>query len=236
MSNELKLSTRQKGMLHYIHDSIADESRPPTIREIGGALKISSTSVVNYNLNRLRDKGLIERDRTVSRGLRLTDSAFELLGLAVSSADSAVTSVSAQLQNLIRVPILGNIVAGEPIDITNDTFATYDEDDVVELSITMLPSRKDTLFALRVDGYSMIDDMITDGDIVILQQQEIAQDGDIVAAWVEGEGTTLKRFYREREMGLIRLQPRNPSMEPILVEPEDVKIQGKLVLTLSQAS
>jgi repressor LexA len=82
----------------------------------------------------------------------------------------------------------------------------------------------------------MINDMITDGDIVILQQQEIAQDGDIVAVWVEGEGTTLKRFYREREMGLIRLQPRNPSMEPILVEPEDVKIQGKLVLTLSQAS
>ena len=236
MSDELKLSTRQKGMLHYIHDSIEDESRPPTIREIGGALKISSTSVVNYNLNRLRDKGLLERDRTVSRGLRLTDSALEFLGLSVDSADSAVTSIAAQLQNLIRVPILGNIVAGEPIDITNDTFNTYDDDDVVELSNTMLPSRKDTLFALRVDGYSMIDDMITDGDIVILQQQETAQDGDIIAAWVEGEGTTLKRFYREREKGLIRLQPRNPSMEPILVEPEDVKVQGKLVLTLSQAS
>ncbi len=236
MNDELKLSVRQKGMLHYIHDSLEDESRPPTIREIGGALKISSTSVVNYNLNRLRDKGLLERDRTVSRGLRLTDAAFQVLGLAVSSADSAVTSVAAQLQNLVRVPILGNIVAGEPIDITNDTFDTYDEDDVVELSNTMLPARKDTLFALRVDGYSMIDDMITDGDIVILQQQEIAQDGDIVAAWVEGEGTTLKRFYREHEQGLIRLQPRNPSMEPILVAPEDVKIQGKLVLTLSQAS
>jgi repressor LexA len=236
MSDELKLSVRQKGMLHFIHDSLEDESRPPTIREIGGALKISSTSVVNYNLNRLRDKGLLERDRTVSRGLRLTDSALQVLGLAVSSADSAVTSVATQLQNLVRVPILGNIVAGEPIDITNDTFDTYDEDDVVELSNTMLPARKDTLFALRVDGYSMIDDMITDGDIVILQQQEIAQDGDIVAAWVEGEGTTLKRFYREREQGLIRLQPRNPSMEPILVAPEDVKIQGKLVLTISQAS
>jgi repressor LexA len=236
MSDELKLSTRQKGMLHYIHSSIEDESRPPTIREIGGALKISSTSVVNYNLNRLRDKGLLERDRTVSRGLRLTDSAYEFLGLAVGSADRAATSLAAQLQNLIRVPILGNIVAGEPIDVTNDTFDTYDEDDVVEMSNTMLPSRKDTLFALRVDGYSMIDDMITDGDIVILQQQETAQDGDIVAAWVEGEGTTLKRFYSEREKGLIRLQPRNPSMEPIWVEPEDVKIQGKLVLTLSQAS
>ena len=71
MSDELKLSTRQEGMLHYIYDSIEDESRPPTIREIGGALKISSTSVVNYNLNRLKDKGLLERDRTVSRGLRL---------------------------------------------------------------------------------------------------------------------------------------------------------------------
>jgi repressor LexA len=236
MSDELKLSTRQEGMLHYIYDSIEDESRPPTIREIGGALKISSTSVVNYNLNRLKDKGLLERDRTVSRGLRLTDLAYEFLGRAAATSDKATSAFAAQIQNLVRVPILGNIVAGEPIDITNDTFSTYDEDDTVELSSSMLPSRRDKLFALRVDGYSMIDDMITDGDIVILQQQEIAQDGDIIAAWVEGEGTTLKRFYSERELGVIRLQPRNPSMEPILVDPEDVKIQGKLVLTISQAS
>ncbi len=236
MSEDLKLSQRQQGMLQFIHESIEDESRPPTIREIGGALKISSTSVVNYNLNRLKDKGLLERDKTVSRGLRLTDDALELLGISVNAVNSAVSSVAEGLQNLVRVPILGNIVAGEPIDISHDNFTTYDDEDIVELSSSMLPTRRDTLFALRVDGVSMIDDMINDGDIVILQQQETARDGDVVAAWVEGEGTTLKRFYVEPEMGVIRLQPRNPTMDPIYVQPEEITIQGKLVLTLSQAS
>ena len=236
MSEEPKLSKRQEGMLQFIYTSIEDESRPPTIREIGGALDISSTSVVNYNLNRLKDKGLLERDKTVSRGLRLTDNAREFLGISAGIVDSAVSSIAYELQNLVRVPILGNIVAGEPIDVSHDNFKTYDDEDVVELSSSMLPNQKDTLFALRVDGVSMIDDMINDGDIVILQQQETARDGDVVAAWVEGEGTTLKRFYVEPEMGVIRLQPRNPTMDPIYVKSEEITIQGKLVLTLSQAS
>ena len=234
MSDEIKLSPRQERMIQYIHTSIEDESRPPTIREIGGALKISSTSVVNYNLNRLTEKGLLERDKTVSRGLRLTDAAFGVLGLSSPSTGNIGSSIKSQIQNLVRIPILGNIAAGEPIDVPNDSFSIYDDEDVVEMSTTMLPGKKDNLFALRVDGFSMIDDMISDGDIVILQHQETAQDGDVVAAWVEGEGTTLKRFYLEREMGMVRLQPRNPTMEPIYVDPQDVTIQGKLVLTLSQ--
>jgi repressor LexA len=232
MSEDVKLSTRQQKMLRYIHDSLTLESRPPTIREIGGALDISSTSVVNYNLNRLTEKGLLERDRTVSRGLRLTDTAYEVLGTVATTAGSIV----GQLSNLIRVPILGNIVAGEPIDVTSENFNAYDEEDYVELSLSMLPGNKDQMYALRVDGFSMIDDMISDGDIVILQAQETAKDGDVVAVWVDTEGTTLKRFYRDRGRGLIRLQPRNPSMEPIYVEPENVKVQGKLILTLSQAA
>ncbi len=236
MSDEIKLSPRQERMIHYIHDSIEDESRPPTIREIGGALQISSTSVVNYNLNRLRDKGLLERDRTVSRGLRLTNAAYEVLGMATTATDRASALLATQIQNLVRIPILGNIAAGEPIDVSNDTFTTYDDDDVIEMSSSLLPSKRDTLFALRVDGFSMIDDMISDGDIVIIQHQETAHDGDVVAAWVEGEGTTLKRFYLERDMGMVRLQPRNPTMDPIFVNPEDVTIQGKMVLTLSQGN
>lgn len=229
MSEDVKLSTRQKNMLRYIHESLALESRPPTIREIGGALGISSTSVVNYNLNRLTEKGLLERDRTVSRGLRLTDMAYGVLGTAASSAIN-------QISNLVRIPILGNIMAGEPIDVASDSFDVYDDDDYVELSASMLTGNRDDIYALRVDGYSMIDDMISDGDIVILQAQETASDGDVVAVWVDTEGTTLKRFYRETERGLIRLQPRNPSMEPILVDPDNVTVQGKLILTLSQAA
>ena len=236
MSEEVKLSSRQQNMLRYIHDSLALESRPPTIREIGGALDISSTSVVNYNLNRLSEKGLIERDRTVSRGLRLTDTAYEVLGTVGSNAIKTTKAIADQLGNLIRIPILGNIVAGEPIDVTSENFNIYDEEDYVELSDSMLQGNKDKMYALRVDGYYMIDDMISDGDIVILQAQETATDGDVVAVWVDTEGTTLKRFYRERDRGMVRLQPRNPSMEPIFVEPENVKIQGKLILTLSQAA
>ena len=229
MSEDLKLSTRQQSMLRYIHDSLAQESRPPTIREIGGALGNSSTSVVNYNQNRLTEKGLLERDRTVSRGLRLTDLAYGILGSASRATEAVVSS-------LVRIPILGNIVAGEPIDVTSDSFVTYDEDDYVELSQTMLNGNRSKMFALRVDGYSMIDDMISDGDIVIIQAQETANDGDVVAVWVETEGTTLKRFYREPGKGLVRLQPRNPSMDPIYVEPENVRVQGKLILTVSQAN
>lgn len=236
MSEDVKLSTRQQNMLHYIQKSLALESRPPTIREIGSALGISSTSVVNYNLNRLAEKGLLERDRTVSRGLRLTDMAYDFLGMAAAATGRATSAFAAQLGNLVRVPILGNIVAGEPIDITSDSFHVYDEEDYVELSPSMLHGNKNEMFALRVDGYSMIDDMISDGDIVILQSQETARDGDVVAVWVDSEGTTLKRFYREPERGMVRLQPRNPSMDPIFIEPENVKVQGKLILTLSQAS
>jgi len=235
MSDDLKLSKRQQHMLQFIHESIEAESRPPTIREIGGALDISSTSVVNYNLNRLKEKGLLDRDKTVSRGLKLTEPARELLGLVTVGAAETVARVAEQIGNLVRIPILGNIVAGSPIDVSSDTFSIYDEEDTVELSDSMLPGRKEEMFALRVDGYSMIDDMISDGDIVILQYQETANDGDIIAAWVEGEGNTLKRFYRDRERGMVRLQPRNPSMEPIYVLPDEVKIQGKLVLTVSQA-
>lgn len=229
MSEDVKLSSRQQNMLRYIYESMALESRPPTIREIGGALGISSTSVVNYNLNRLTEKGLLERDRTVSRGLRLTDMAYGLLGTVASSAVN-------QISNLVRIPILGNIMAGEPIDVTSDNFDVYDDEDYVELSASMLTGNRNDMYALRVDGYSMIDDMISDGDIVILQAQETANDGDVVAVWVETEGTTLKRFYREPERGMVRLQPRNPSMEPILVNPDNVTVQGKLILTLSQAA
>jgi repressor LexA len=236
MSEDLKLSTRQQNMLHYIQKSLALESRPPTIREIGSALGISSTSVVNYNLNRLTEKGLLERDRTVSRGLRLTDMAYDFLGMATEATGRATAAFAAQLGNLVRVPILGNIVAGEPIDVASDSFHVYDEEDYVELSPSMLRGNKNEMFALRVDGYSMIDDMISDGDIVILQSQETARDGDVVAVWVDSEGTTLKRFYLEPERGMVRLQPRNPSMDPIFIEPENVKVQGKLILTLSQAS
>ena len=110
-------------------------------------------------------------------------------------------------ETLVRLPLAGNIVAGEPIEVGNDAFATYDEDDAVEIAASMLPPRHDNLYALRVSGDSMIDAMVNDGDIVILRKQETANEGDMVAAWLMDDGTTtLKHFHAEKIVYVCNLQ------------------------------
>lgn len=221
MSDAAKLSKRQQGMLDYIWESIQEAGRPPTIREIGENVSISSTSVVNYNLTKLVEKGFLNRDAEVSRGLRLTEKAEEMYGV--------VTEV---IQSLIRIPMAGTIVASEPVEVGHDNFETYDEEDAVELSSTMLNVTKtDDLFALKVSGDSMIDAMVNDGDIVIMRQQTTARNGEMVAVWLTpSDTTTLKYFYNEGER--VRLQPANPLMEPIYVRPSDVRVQGKVMMVL----
>jgi repressor LexA len=221
MSDPDKLSKRQQGMLDYINESIQESGRPPTIREIGEAVEISSTSVVNYNLTKLVEKGFLDRDAEVSRGLRLTDKAAELYGLVVEA-----------VQGLIRIPLAGTIVASEPVEVGHDNFATYDEEDAVELSSSMLNvSKTDDLFALKVSGDSMIDAMVNDGDIVIMRQKTTANNGDMVAVWLTpSDTTTLKYFYNEGER--VRLQPANKLLDPIYVRPSDVRVQGKVMMVL----
>lgn len=227
MSDEKPLSTRQKNILAFIRHYVLENTRPPTIREIGSAVEISSTSVVNYNLTKLKEKGYLERDAEVSRGLRLTKKASQMYG-------DAVHGVSEALARVMRIPLLGNIVAGEPIEVGNNDFSTYDEDDAVELSATMLPGRIDDLFALRVSGDSMIDAMVNDGDIVIMRPEKLPKDGDMVAVWLEGDDTTtLKYIFNEGER--VRLQPANPTMEPIYVDTEKVQVQGKVMMVLRQS-
>jgi repressor LexA len=225
--SEKALSDRQKAILEYIQNYSTTNGRPPTIREIGGAVNISSTSVVNYNLTKLKEKGLLERDADVSRGLRLTAKVSE-------AVEGARTAVSQAVANLVRVPLLGHIVAGEPISVGHDNFAVYDEEDAIEVSTMMLPGRTDDLFALRVSGYSMIDAMVNDGDIVIMRQDNNARNGDMVAVWLSDDTTTLKYFYHEGDK--IRLQPANPTMEPIFVDPGEVQVQGKVMLVLRQTA
>jgi repressor LexA len=221
MSRTEKLSDRQHNILAYITNYINDAGRPPTIREIGQAVDISSTSVVNYNLTKLNEKGYIDRDADVSRGLRLTEKALELYGAATEA-----------MERLIRIPLLGDIVASEPLEVGHESFSTYDEEDAIELSRNMLDEKRtDDLFALRVSGDSMIDAMVNDGDIVIMRQQESAHDGEMVAVWLTPDDTTtLKYFYNEGEY--IRLQPANPTMEPIRVNPANVQVQGKVMMVL----
>jgi repressor LexA len=205
-----KLSERQKNILKYIEDYVDERGYPPSIREIGDRVGISSTSVVDYNLKVLEREGRIRRDREVSRGL-------ELVGASRGQRQPQ--------PRVVRIPVVGRIAAGLPIE------AIEDPSDVVELPIGAVP---DNCFALRVRGTSMIEDHIDDGDLVVVRPQQSVDNGDIAVAIVddatENGGATLKRFYHEGDM--VRLQPRNPAMQPIVVRADQVEVRGKVVKLL----
>ena len=209
------LSERQKKILEFVKTFTLDNGYPPTIREIGKAVNITSTSVVNYNLDALQRTGYIYRDRTVSRGIRVALDGTE--------------SLAASVTNLVRVPLLGRIAAGEPLRVFQDAF---DGEETLELPRELLPN-EEGVYALKVKGTSMIDALINDGDIVVLRHTETAKNGDMVAAWLsEKEETTLKRFYHEGDR--IRLQPENQTMKPIYVDPDKIDIKGRVVAVIRQ--
>jgi repressor LexA len=206
----MTLSERQGRIVQFIKGFTLDNGYPPTIREIGEAVGISSTSVVNYNLNILQKEGYLTRDRTVSRGIRLSESLEGLRAFA----------------DVIQVPLLGRIAAGTPIPVPEGSYAG----ETIELTRGLV-SNHDNVYALQVRGTSMIDALINDGDIVVMQHQETAQDGDMVAAWlVNEEETTLKRYFHEGDR--IRLQPENSQMQPIYVSPSNLQIQGKVLAVI----
>ncbi len=229
MSN---LSDRQRRILEFIVNFVNQNEFPPTIREIGEQVGISSTSVVNYNLAKLEELDLIARRKEVSRGLSLNWDRIRDLKLvlpaAVSQAQANVSAGAVRFaESLLRVPVLGPIAAGEPIQV--EPFEAVNTDDWVEVPEGLFRS-DGPLFALRVKGDSMIDASVLNGDVVILRHQQTASDGDMVAAWIEGdEETTLKYFYREGRN--IRLQPANPNpaYQPIVRPAEKVRINGKVV-------
>lgn len=210
------LSERQQRMYDFISRFSREKGRPPTIREIGGHVGISSTSVVNYNLNILQREGLIAREKEVSRGLRVIGSH---------------TKATVDANGGVQIPLLGTIAAGKPIPVPEGGLMPY-EGESLALTRDIVPEQEG-LFALRVKGNSMIDALINDGDIVVMKQQETAENGDMVAVWLKDEKeTTLKRIYRERKR--IRLQPMNPTMKPFYAEPDNVEVQGKVVLVIRQ--
>ena len=217
------LSTRQKNILKFIESFISNHGYPPTIREIGEAVDIASTSVVNYNLNKLVDRGFIERAPKVSRGLWLTMETEDSQELPVGYADA---------RSLLYVPLVGKIVASEPVPQFEDFGYNYDKDDLIEVPQNLVGKiDREELFALRVSGESMIDAMVADGDIVVLKRQNIAQNGDMVAVWLTERGeTTLKKYYLEGSQ--VRLQPANPLMDPIYVDAQQVNVQGRVLAIL----
>ena len=208
----MTLTDRQQAIFDFIRDFSIRSHYPPTIREIGKSVGISSTSVVNYNLTVLEKQGLIARDKTISRGIRL-----------VGEIDAAAIET-------VRIPLVGRIAAGEPMPVPGSDFAILG-DEVIELTRELLPTDDQNIFALQVRGNSMVDAMIGDGDIVVMQQRQKADNGDLVAVWLKDrEETTLKRFFLEK--GKVRLQPANPTMQPIFADPKNVEVQGKVVLVI----
>lgn len=233
MSKKKSLSTRQENILQYIHAYMEEQGRPPTIREIGKNCTISSTSVVNYNLNKLRDRGYISRDAEVSRGLRLTEQAERFLGVVKEKVDAAVDATAAALDSIIRIPLKGAIIAGGPVETFDDA---YEEDeDQIEIGSNLLPGRGKQMFALKVTGDSMIDALITENDIVIMEAADMStvRNGDMVAATIEPDNeTTLKFFHLEK--GQVCLKPANPNYEPLYVDASKVRVQGKVMMVLRQ--
>lgn len=220
-----KLSERQRNMLRYIEGYIQDNGYPPTIRQIGENTGINSTSVVNYNLNKLVQAGYLTRSQHVSRGLRLTGP---VPGADKKSSKKAVQITGKQAS----VYLIGNIFASEPTPAPEDYH--YDEDDLIEVTADMLRGTDPAdAYALKVKGDSMIDAMIREGDLVIFRKQQTAKNGDMVAVWLTDRSeTTLKYFYNEGAR--VRLQPAHPNMQPIYVDAQNCHIQGKVLSIIRQ--
>lgn len=223
----LGLGERHKKILEFLSDYQRNFGYPPSIREIGEKTNISSTSVVNYYLDQLEKMGYIERENHISRGIRLLKS---LPGSLKQGAQNLANSVD----EMLRIPVVGRIVAGLPMPVPASDFSYYDPETGIDIARSLLPAREkvNELFALEVQGDSMIDAMINNGDIVIMRRVQEATNGEMVAVWLHGKDeTTLKYFYKEN--GRIRLQPANPSMGPIIVDdPSTVEVQGKVVMVI----
>lgn len=205
-----KLSERQNKMLEFISNFVKEHPYPPSVREIQIGCSISSTSVVDYNLHILRREGYIKRSPDISRGIQLLDKDT---GRAMGQP------------NAVAVPVLGAIAAGEPLMAFPDA---AEAEETMELPSSMLPARTDGVYALRVKGQSMIEDLIDDGDVVLFQRRQTATPGEMVAAWLKERGeATLKRYYPEGAR--VRLQPANSAMSPIYEDADNVEVQGVVV-------
>lgn len=208
------LGERHQKILDFIQDYQRKRKHPPSIREIGESCGISSTSVVNYYLDQLEKSGHIERDRKISRGLRVTGQS--------------------PIGEMFRVPVLGRIQAGEPMPVPASDFNYFDAEESVEIASSLMPAREKgkNFFALEVQGNSMIDAMVNDGDIVVMKPAQDAKNGDMVAVWLSDRNeTTLKYFYKEKDG--FRLQPANPTMKPIMIKKdEQLEIKGKVVMVI----
>ncbi|MCX6056478.1 MAG: transcriptional repressor LexA [Chloroflexi bacterium] len=228
------LSERHRKIMEFLTKFQDTNGYSPSIRQIGDNINVKSTSLVNYYLNRLHELGYIERENRISRSIRVVQSVkseFDIPGKISEVFRSAGNMIS----DLVSIPIAGRIVASAPLPMPTSDLNYYDAESSVDIARSLLPSRDvSDLFALEVSGDSMMDAMVNDGDIVVMKKAVSANNGEMVAVWLDDKDeTTLKYFYKEATR--IRLQPANPNMKPIYVEdPKSLRIMGKVVLVIRQ--
>ena len=194
-----KISAKQQEILDYIKSQILERGFPPAVRDICEAVHLKSTSPVHSHLETLEKNGYIRRDPTKPRAIEILDDSFQMLR-----------------RETANVPIVGRVAAGEPL------LAEQNIEDYFPIPTEFLPNNQ--TFLLKVRGESMINAGILDGDYVLVEQRQTASNGEMVVALIE-DGATVKTFYKEE--GVIRLQPENDTMDPIIVR--DVMILGKVI-------
>lgn len=203
----MSISDKQKGMLAFIENFVEENGYPPTHEEIRAGLNISTKSLVNYHLEALENAALLSRSPNTPRGIRLTGDS-----------------------ETFQVPLMGHMTAVSVNELSNNLSTK----EVIELTCDIVPHRNN-LYAFKVKGNALLDALVNEGDIVILQRQSKAQNGDMVAVrLVDQNQIMLKRFYREN--GHVRLQPANPTFEPLIVSPKVVEIQGKVMAIIRQVN
>ncbi len=196
----MPLTKRQKEILDYISEFIAAQGYAPSFEEIAESFGYASLATVHEHLSNLERKGYIRKSYNESRSIELLSPG--------------------QGEPTVELPLLGAVAAGLPIEVEQDNETHAVPPDMVR--------RQKDNYVLRVEGNSMIEEQIRDGDYIVVQAQESAEDGQMVVALVSDEAATVKKLYRERG-GRIRLQPANPTMEPIVVDAADVQVQGIVV-------
>ena len=208
-------SDKQERILKFLQEFLAEHDYPPSIRDIQAGCEISSTSVVDYNLKALETKGLIRRDREISRGIVL---------VAHERPEGEMT---------VRVPIMGTIAAGQPLPVPTEEGmdAAHAAESIAVTEDVLGSTHGQDLFALRVKGTSMIDALINDGDVVILEPATSVDDGEMAAVYLkDANEVTLKKFFREGER--VRLQPMNSTMQPIYTAATNAEVQGRVVTAI----
>lgn len=194
-----KISAKQLEILNYIKSQILERGFPPAVRDICEAVHLKSTSSVHSHLETLEKNGYIRRDPTKPRAIEILDDSFNLMR-----------------REMVNVPMIGHVAAGEPL------LAEQNIENYFPIPMEFMPNKQ--TFMLRVKGESMVNAGILDGDLVLVEEKKTAGNGEIIVALID-DGATVKTFYKEE--GVIRLQPENDTMDPIIVE--DCMILGKVI-------